>query len=228
MVPGERRLGLMMNQSVRDNILLPNLDALSRVGCGSTPRPSDRLVSELMELVDIRPRRPELKAGALSGGNQQKVILAKWLARRVGVLLLEEPTQGIDVAAKTQIHNLIGDFVTRGGGVLVNSTDLDELAQLCDTVLAVRQGRDCGFARSRRRPRRAEPARGDRRVMMRDAHDTPSLGQGWCRALTLPREAVGRVGDLSVANEPGWGARCVCRSPHPRPLPTAIARRRRA
>ena len=140
MVPGERRLGLIMNQSVRDNILLPNLDELSGP-LWLDSAAEDRLVNELMELVDIRPRRPELKAAALSGGNQQKVILAKWLARRVGVLLLEEPTQGIDVAAKTQIYNLIGDFVARGGGALVNSTDLDELARLCDTVLAVRQGR---------------------------------------------------------------------------------------
>ena len=94
-----------------------------------------------MELLDIRPRRPELPAAALSGGNQQKVILAKWLARHVGVLLLDEPTQGIDVAAKAQIHALIRDFVARGGGVLVHSSDLAELARLCDSVLAVRQGR---------------------------------------------------------------------------------------
>ncbi len=140
MVPGERRLGLIMNQSVRDNILLPNLDALSRLGVLDRPA-GDRVVSELMELVDIRPRRPDLKAAALSGGNQQKVILAKWLARRVGILLLEEPTQGIDVGAKVQIHALIGDFAARGGGVLVNSSDLAELARLCDRVLAVRQGR---------------------------------------------------------------------------------------
>lgn len=140
MVPGERRLGLVMNQSVRDNILLPNLNALSRIGWLDS-RAGDRIVNEMIELVDIRPRRPDLKVAALSGGNQQKVILAKWLARRVGVFLLEEPTQGIDVAAKTQIHNLIGDFVARGGGVLVNSSDLDELARLCDRVLAVREGR---------------------------------------------------------------------------------------
>jgi ABC-type sugar transport system ATPase subunit len=140
MVPGERRLGLIMNQTVRDNILLPNLDALSRFGVLDRLA-GDRIVNELIELVDIRPRRPELKAMALSGGNQQKVILAKWLARRVGILLLEEPTQGIDVGAKAQIHALIGDFVARGGGVLVNSSDLAELARLCDRVLAVRQGR---------------------------------------------------------------------------------------
>ena len=82
-----------------------------------------------------------MKARALSGGNQQKVILAKWLARRVDVLLLDEPTHGIDVAAKAQIHALIGKFVGAGGGALINSSDLAELARLCDGVLAVRQGR---------------------------------------------------------------------------------------
>ena len=140
MVPGERSLGLVLNQSVRDNILLPNLDALSRLGWLDRAA-GDRIVAELIELTDIRPRRPQLKASALSGGNQQKVILAKWLARRVAVLLLDEPTQGIDVAAKAQVHALIRDFVARGGGALVHSSDLGELARLCDCVLAVRHGR---------------------------------------------------------------------------------------
>ena len=140
MVPGERSLGLVMNQSVRDNILLPNLAALAPMGWLDR-RAGDRIVAELMELVDIRPRRPQLKASALSGGNQQKVILAKWLARRIAVLLLDEPTQGIDVAAKAQIHGLIRDFVARGGGALIHSSDLAELSRLCDGVLAVRQGR---------------------------------------------------------------------------------------
>jgi ABC-type sugar transport system ATPase subunit len=140
MVPPERTLGLIMSQSVRDNILLPNLDAFSRNGVVDRAA-GDRIVDELMALLDIRPRRPQLKAAALSGGNQQKVILAKWLARRIAVLLLDEPTQGIDVAAKVQIHELIRDFVTRGGGALINSSDLGELARLCDRVLAVRQGR---------------------------------------------------------------------------------------
>ncbi len=140
MVPPERALGLVMNQSVRDNILLPNLAALSRMGIIDRPA-GDRVVAELMELVDIRPRRPQLRVSSLSGGNQQKVILAKWLARRIAVLLLDEPTQGIDVAAKAQIHALIRDFVARGGGALIHSSDLGELARLCDSVLAVRQGR---------------------------------------------------------------------------------------
>ncbi len=137
--PGERALGLVLNQSVRDNILLANLDRISRSFMIDRAA-GDRIVAELMDLLDIRPRRPDLPARALSGGNQQKVILAKWLARRVRVLLLEEPTQGIDVGAKAQIHDLIRDFVGRGGGALIASSDLAELARLCDAVLAVRQG----------------------------------------------------------------------------------------
>jgi len=128
-----------MNQSVRDNILLPSLGTLHRTGWIGR-RACDRLVAELMDSLDIRPRRPELKVSVLSGGNQQKVILAKWFARRVAVLLLDEPTQGIDVAAKAQIHTLLRDFAARGGGVLLNSSDLSELARLCDAVLALRRG----------------------------------------------------------------------------------------
>ena len=80
---------------------------------------------------------------ALSGGNQQKVILAKWLAREVDILLLDDPTQGVDVAAKAQIHALVRDFAKRGGGVLLGSSDLGELARLCDTVVALHRGRIC-------------------------------------------------------------------------------------
>jgi ABC-type sugar transport system ATPase subunit len=138
LVPPSRRLGLVMNQSVHDNILLPSLGLHGNGLRGR--RAARRLVAELMELLDIRPRRPELKVFALSGGNQQKVILAKWLARRVDVLLLDEPTQGIDIAAKAQIHALLRDFAARGGGVLLSSSDLSELANVCDTVLALRHG----------------------------------------------------------------------------------------
>src|SRR5207244_2113219 len=101
----------------------------------------DSIVAEVMDVLVIRPRQPDLKASALSGGNQQKVILAKWLARRVAVLLLDDPTQGIDVAAKAQIHALLADLVARGAGAMIYSSDLTELAWLCDRVLAVRQGR---------------------------------------------------------------------------------------
>ena len=142
-VPGERRLGLIMNLSARDNILLPSLDRLTRgQGAGGIDRArANRLVRELMELLDIRPRQARLPASAFSGGNQQKIILAKWLAREVGVLLLEEPTQGVDVAAKAQIHRLIRAFAERGGGVLLRSSDFAELTLVCDAILAVHRGR---------------------------------------------------------------------------------------
>ena len=132
-----------MNLSARDNILLPSLDRLARgKGARGIDRArADRLVAQLMELLDIRPRQALLPASAFSGGNQQKIILAKWLAREVGVLLLEEPTQGVDVAAKAQIHRLIRAFAERGGGVLLRSSDFAELTHVCDTILAVHHGR---------------------------------------------------------------------------------------
>jgi ribose transport system ATP-binding protein len=140
LVPDDRQLGLIANLSIRDNILLPSLDVLARHGQIDRTR-GDRLVARMIDLLDIRPPRPELHVSALSGGNQQKVILAKWLARAVEILLLDEPTQGIDVAAKAQIHALIRNFAAGGGCVLVRSSDLAELTLICDGILAVHQGR---------------------------------------------------------------------------------------
>jgi ABC-type sugar transport system ATPase subunit len=139
MVPAERTLGLIMNASVRDNILLPSLARFAR-RARFDKAAADRVVNELMDLVDIRPRLPDATVSTLSGGNQQKVVLAKWLARGVAILLLDEPTQGIDVAAKAQIHALLRDFARRGS-VLVSSSDLAELALMCDAVLAFHHGR---------------------------------------------------------------------------------------
>jgi ABC-type sugar transport system ATPase subunit len=138
-VPPSRRLGLIMNQSVHDNILLPSIERSLWLG-PKRRRADRRLVAELIDLLDIRPRDPALPVSALSGGNQQKVVLAKWLARRVEILLLDEPTQGVDIAAKMQIHNILRSFAARGGGVLLSSSDLSELTTLCDAVLVMRHG----------------------------------------------------------------------------------------
>src|SRR5690606_15967573 len=97
LVPGERAQGLVMSLSIRDNIALPNLAKLSRVW-RLDERAIDRLVAELMEIVDIRPRDPSKIVRYLSGGNQQKVLFARWLAGNIDVLLLDEPTHGIDIA----------------------------------------------------------------------------------------------------------------------------------
>jgi ABC-type sugar transport system ATPase subunit len=143
LVPGERGLGLVSGLSVRDNIVLPNLDRFSnrlRVDTAAI----NRLVDDLMETLDIRPRDPALPAGQLSGGNQQKVIFARWLASEVETLFLDEPTQGIDVGAKARIHRLMREFVENGGAVLFASSEMVEVMSLSDNVLAMREGRIVG------------------------------------------------------------------------------------
>ena len=143
MVPGERARGLVLTASVRDNILMPVFD---RVGRGPGGRlwldraRADAVVRELMDALDVRPRDPDRIVRYLSGGNQQKVVFARWLAARAAVLLLEEPTQGIDIAAKAQIHRLIREFADQGGGVLLASADLHEVLSESDSVLAMRKG----------------------------------------------------------------------------------------
>ena len=143
LVPGERIRGLVMHMSVRDNIVLPNLPK----GAGAlwvSRRYHDALVREMVAALDIRPANPDLPVSALSGGNQQKVILARWLARETGILLLDEPTHGIDMAAKATIHRALRDFVAGGKAALVSSTDSDELLQICDRIVALRDGEAVG------------------------------------------------------------------------------------
>ena len=140
MVPNERALGLVLSHSVRDNIVLPCLHRFG--GFGRLRREQiDAVVGELIEALDIRPRDPATRVARLSGGNQQRVVVAKWLAARVDVLLLDEPTQGIDVAAKAHIHRLMREFADRGGSVCFASSEVHEVMSLADSVLAMRGGR---------------------------------------------------------------------------------------
>lgn len=139
-VPAERAEGLVMSLSVRDNIVLPNLDRLSR-RLRLDDAAIDRLVERLVLALDIRPRDPRRIARELSGGNQRKVIFARWLAGNIRVLLLDEPTQGIDVGAKVQIHRLMHEFAADGGAILFASSEMTELLAIGDSVLAMRDGR---------------------------------------------------------------------------------------
>lgn len=139
LVPGERGLGLVMGLSVRENIILPNLDRL-KTTVGLNRGAIDKLVSELMDTVDIRPRDPNKPVRELSGGNQQKVIFARWLAGHARVLLLDEPTHGIDVGAKAQIHRLMNRFAEDGGGIVFASSEMVEVMSVSDSVIAMRTG----------------------------------------------------------------------------------------
>jgi ABC-type sugar transport system ATPase subunit len=139
LVPSERNQGLVMGLTVRENIVLPNIDRLKKLGCLDRSA-IDRLVGELMESVDIRPRDPDKLVRELSGGNQQKVIFARWLAGHADLLLLDEPTHGIDVGAKAQIHRLMRAFAERGGGLLFASSEMLEVLSISDRVIAMRHG----------------------------------------------------------------------------------------
>jgi ABC-type sugar transport system ATPase subunit len=138
-VPGERGLGLIMGLTVRENIILPNLDRL-KTAWGLDRKAIDILVDDLMETVDIRPRDPGKPVRELSGGNQQKVIFARWLAGHAKILLLDEPTHGIDVGAKAQVHKLMGKFAADGGGIVFASSEMVEVLSVSDSVIAMRAG----------------------------------------------------------------------------------------
>ena len=138
MVPNERPLGLVLSHSVRDNIVLPNLARFGKPW-RLDHAAIDTVVRELITRLDIRPADPDAIVRSLSGGNQQKVILAKWLASQVCILLLDEPTQGIDIAAKAHIHRLVREFAGKGNGVVFASSDTHEIVSLADSVLAMRR-----------------------------------------------------------------------------------------
>ena len=94
-----------------------------------------------MQKLGIRAKNAELTASQLSGGNQQKVVLAKWLGRNCKVLLLDEPTRGIDVGAKAEIYNLINDLSGKGLGIVMVSSEMMELMGMCDRILVMHEGR---------------------------------------------------------------------------------------
>ena len=90
--------------------------------------------------LQIRYRDPGQKAGTLSGGNQQKVVIGKWLAKEPSILLLDEPTRGVDIGAKAEIYRIICELAAKGMAVLVSSSELPELLRLCDRVVVLCEG----------------------------------------------------------------------------------------
>ncbi len=141
LVPENRHAhGIAATLSVRENTLLANLARFARVGL--IRRRDETIAAQtLIRRLDIRPADPERAVRFLSGGNQQKVSLAKWLSRASTIYLLDEPTVGVDVAAKTQIYQLVDELARSGAAVLVLSSDLDELLALTDRVLVMARGR---------------------------------------------------------------------------------------
>jgi len=141
-VAGDRaRDSIGSGLSVRENIFL-NPQATGRRSL-AWRRPADEVkeASRLGAQVGLHPNDPDAVIETLSGGNQQKVVLARWLRIGGRVLVLEDPTAGVDVGAKAEIYRLIGDAVAAGLGVLLVSTDFEEVAQICHRALVFRDGR---------------------------------------------------------------------------------------
>jgi ribose transport system ATP-binding protein len=140
-VPGDRhRQGAVMTMSARENMTLPRTRPLRRV-LGWLDGGAERAeVQEWFGRVKVQPPDPERTLALFSGGNQQKVVLAKWLRNQPKLLLMDEPTQGVDVGAKAGIFELIAGAAAAGAGVLISSSDAKELALICDRVLVMRDG----------------------------------------------------------------------------------------
>lgn len=141
-VAGDRgRLGGIRAMNARENITLPELRSITGPVGVLRARKEKELARELVARYDVRPARTEQAFSQFSGGNQQKIVFAKWLRNAPRVLLLEEPTQGVDIGAKQAIYDEIDAAAERGVAVLVCSSDAKELVRLCDRVLVLRDGR---------------------------------------------------------------------------------------
>jgi len=143
LVPADRkRDGLVLGRSVRDNLLMAAQSRIPRLG---VPRVARELatVRALVDGLQIRAHSPRAAVATLSGGNQQKVLLGKWLETHPKLLMLDEPTRGVDVGAKGEIYRLLFTARTQGIGILVSSSEAPELLALCDRIVVMFRGHVC-------------------------------------------------------------------------------------
>jgi ribose transport system ATP-binding protein len=141
LVPEDRRgHGVGLDLSVRENITLSSLSRYTRFGFLDRKREGSD-TDELIKRLQIKTAGREVLVRTLSGGNQQKVAIAKWLSRQSEIYLLDEPTVGVDIGSKVEIYSLIGELAARGAGVIVLSSDLPELVSITDRILVLFRGR---------------------------------------------------------------------------------------
>ena len=140
----DRKLqGLVLAHSVRDNFALPNLQRLSSIGFVRHRQEREEF-GNYVNLLKIKIPHQEQRAGNLSGGNQQKVVLAKWLARNCEILIFDEPTRGIDAGAKYEIYLLMNELAAQGKSIIMISSELPEVLGMADRVLVMHEGRVTG------------------------------------------------------------------------------------
>jgi ribose transport system ATP-binding protein len=143
-VTEDRKLqGLVLGMTVRENETLASLAQVGRLGFLDLAR-ERALATRLVQQLGVRTPGVEQEVANLSGGNQQKVVIAKWLATRPRILILDEPTRGIDVAAKAEVHALMSRLARDGVSILMISSELPEILGMSDRILVMRQGRLTG------------------------------------------------------------------------------------
>jgi len=144
LVTEDRKLqGLVLGMVLRENTTLANLGSVSRLGFINR-RAEREATEEFIDRLSIRTPSTEVLVRNLSGGNQQKVVLAKWLFTRANVLIFDEPTRGIDVGSKVEIHELMNDLVAQGAAILMISSELPEILGMSDRILVMHEGRIVG------------------------------------------------------------------------------------
>jgi ABC-type sugar transport system ATPase subunit len=143
-VPEDRKLqGLILSMTVRNNIALTVLHQLTWNGFVKWPN-VDGLAKTYVQRLQVRPPQIDLKAAQMSGGNQQKIVLAKWLALKPKVLILDEPTRGVDVGAKAEVHALIAQLAQEGIGIILVSSELPEVLHMSHRILVMAEGEIVG------------------------------------------------------------------------------------
>ncbi|MFN4142908.1 sugar ABC transporter ATP-binding protein [Aestuariivirga sp.] len=145
LVPEDRKQqALFLALAIRTNLSIASHDRISSFGVFINRSKEDVLVEEYRRLLNIRMASPDQIVGNLSGGNQQKVVLARWLALRPRLLIVDEPTRGIDVGAKVEVHNLLSEMARSGIAIIVISSELPEVLALSDRIVTMREGRVTG------------------------------------------------------------------------------------
>jgi ABC-type sugar transport system ATPase subunit len=144
LIPEDRKaFGLVLNQTMRFNLSLPNLLQFQRLGMLRSRIENDAINRTISD-VQIRPPTPDISTENLSGGNQQKVVVGKWLLANPKLVIFDEPTRGIDVGAKAEIYLRMRELTRRGVGVVMASSELPELIGMCDRILVFYEGRLAG------------------------------------------------------------------------------------
>ena len=184
--------GLVLDFSIAQNVTLPILPRLFPrfLTRASTER---KVANDYTEQFDVRMTGVDQLVGALSGGNQQKVVLAKWLASKPRILILDEPTRGIDIGAKVEVHRIISELAASGLGIILISSDLPEVLAMSDRILVLHEGARHRRDRPRRRDRGAGDVRGDRAARRRRRPRASIVAEADACAPGPRQRAVARV-----------------------------------